>query len=170
VRRMLVGGVPVVAGAGLATAAIMALVDTSDVHRRDPTVRLSVDAAPTPWTLTPGGSFVYEFKVANIGTKTVTNVAVRSGKVAEGRAGTDLNVVSVSDRSCSGSGRVACLFHRLAPGESRTVRVEAKTATTRKPGDTLTIKTFLAEMVPGVGKGVDYDMIGKPLTTTGRFG
>ena len=32
------------------------------------------------------------------------------------------------------------------------------------------IKTFLAEMVPGVGKDIDYDIIGKPLTTTGRFG
>jgi hypothetical protein len=167
---MLVGGVAVVAGTGLATAAIMALVDTSDVHHPDPTVRLSVDAAPTPRTLSPGGAFVYEFKVSNIGTKTVTNVAAQSGKVPGDRAGTDLNVVSVSDRSCSGSGRVACLFPRLAPGETRTVRVGAKTAKTRKSGDTLTIKTFLAEMVPGVGKDIDYDIIGKPLTTTGRFG
>ncbi|HEX2315882.1 MAG TPA: hypothetical protein VHJ17_19205 [Thermomonospora sp.] len=135
----------------------------------DADVRVTADRTVTPAALTPGQVFHYRFTVTNGGRSPVRQVAVRSEKAATGRSGAGLAVRSVSDPACAGRDRVDCLFPRLEPGETRTVRVEGRSAAAPRPGDRLVIHTFPGFLAPTADGEVAYEVIGEEAVTTGVF-
>ncbi|WP_433328725.1 hypothetical protein [Spirillospora sp. CA-294931] len=120
--------------------------------------------------LEPGGDYRYEFRVTNRGRRAVRSLVARSEKVEGGRAGAGLQALTVSDPSCVAAGRVICSFDLLAAGESRGVQVTARSAKTRRPGDVLTIHTYLAAYAPVASGRVTFKVLGQTRTTTGVFG
>ncbi|GAA0337362.1 methane monooxygenase/ammonia monooxygenase subunit B [Actinoallomurus spadix] len=135
---------------------------------------LSLHADPrlvpvTGHRLVPGRRARYAFTVTNAGTEGVRHVVARSVKVSAPGTDDRLAVVSVSDPSCSAIGRVECIFQRLAPGESRTVRVVVDTPADRPPRGRMTINTFLGRFTGPVGGTIPLEVIGEVRPTTGRF-
>lgn len=135
-------------------------------------LRLDTGSTVTPVgrdVLTAGSDYTYQFTVTNTGRRPVERLGVRSEKVIGGRAGSRLEVRSVSNPACSGTARVDCMFHRLEPGEKQTVKVQARSAATRRPGDQLVINTFLGTFAPTPSGGVAFDVIGERDATTATF-
>ncbi|MEV5705574.1 hypothetical protein [Actinoallomurus sp. NPDC052274] len=119
--------------------------------------------------LVPGHRAVYGFSVTNAGPETIRHVVARSVKVAAPGMDDRLSVVSVSDPACSGVGRVECIFQRLDPGETRTVRVVVETPADRPPRGRMTIHTFLGRFTEPIGGTIPLEVIGEIRATTGRF-
>ncbi|MCO5998816.1 methane monooxygenase/ammonia monooxygenase subunit B [Actinoallomurus rhizosphaericola] len=135
---------------------------------------LSIRADPrlvpvTGHRLVPGRPARYTFTVTNAGPEAVRHVVARSVKVAAPGTDDRLAVVSVSDPSCWGMGRVECIFQRLGPGETRTVRVVVNTPDDRPPRGRMTINTFLGRFTGPVGGTIPLEVIGEVRATTGRF-
>lgn len=136
--------------------------------------RLSIHADPqlAPVTgdrLVPGRRAGYSFSVTNAGPAAIRHVVARSVKVAAPGMDDRLAVVSVSDRSCWGIGRVECIFQQLAPGETRTVRVVVDTPVDRPPRGRMVIHTFMGRFTEPVGGTIPLEVIGEIKATTGRF-
>jgi hypothetical protein len=136
--------------------------------------RLSLRADPHLASLTgdrlvPGGRAGYSFSVTNGGPDTIRHVVVRSVKVAAPGTDDRLSVVSVGDSACWGIGRVECIFQRLAPGETRTVRVIVATPKDRPPRGRMVINTFMGRFTEPVGGTIPLEVIGDIKATTGGF-
>jgi hypothetical protein len=136
--------------------------------------RLSIRADPrlAPLTgdrLVPGRRAGYSFSVTNAGPAAIRHVVARSVKVAAPGMDDRLAIVSVSDPSCWGIGRVECIFQQLAPGETRTVRVVVNTPVDRPPRGRMVIHTFMGRFTQPVGGTIPLEVIGEIKATTGRF-
>ncbi|GAA4637302.1 hypothetical protein GCM10023196_090560 [Actinoallomurus vinaceus] len=119
--------------------------------------------------LAPGERAGYSFSVTNAGSDTIRHVVVRSVKVAAPGTDERLAVVSVSDPSCWGIGRVECIFQELAPGRTRTVHVVVDTPANRPPRGRMVIQTFMGRFTEPVGGAIPLEVIGEIKVTTGRF-
>jgi hypothetical protein len=136
--------------------------------------RLSLNADPrlVPLTgdrLVPGRRAGYSFSVTNAGPDAIRHVVARSVKVAAPGTDDRLAVVSVSDPACWGIGRVECIFQRLAPGETRTVRVVVDIPADRPPRGRMVIHTFMGRFTEPVGGTIPMEVLGEIRATTGRF-
>lgn len=135
-------------------------------------LRLGADARLSPLDgprLRPGEPARYSFQVTNTGTTAVRHLVARSVKVAETGADDRLAVRSISDPACSAVGRVECIFRRLDPGETRTVRVTLGTSPAARPRERLVIHTFIGRFTGTVGGSVPLEVVGGVRATTGRF-
>jgi hypothetical protein len=119
--------------------------------------------------LMPGSRAGYSFSVTNAGPDTIRHVVVRSVKVAAPGSDERLAVVSVSDPSCWGIGRVECIFQELGPGRTRAVHVVVKTPADRPPPGRMVIQTFMGRFTQPVGGAIPLEVIGEIKVTTGRF-
>ncbi|REE98488.1 uncharacterized protein DUF11 [Thermomonospora umbrina] len=165
--------VGVMAGLAVAVAAL-AWLSGQDGPRRvtlsedaEGDVRVAADRTVTPSSLQPGSVFRYRFSVTNDGGSAIRQLAVRSEKAATGSSETGLDVRSVSDPHCSGTVRVDCLFPKLGPGETRTVRVEGRASRTGRAGDRVLIHTFPGFLTHAPHGDLTYEVVGGEAVTTG---
>lgn len=133
---------------------------------------LRVDPHLTPLTghrMVPGEPVRYSFQVTNNGTTAVRHLVARSVEVAAADADDRLAIRSISDPACTAVGRVECIFRRLEPGQTRTVRVTLNTRPEARPGRSLVIHTFIGRFTGPVGGSVPLEVVGGIDATTGRF-
>ncbi len=119
--------------------------------------------------IVPGEPVRYSFQVTNTGTTAVRHLVARSVKVAMADADDRLAIRSISDPACTAVGRVECIFRRLDPGQTRTVRVTVDTSPRARPGCLLVIHTFIGRFTGPVGGSVPLEVVGGIDATTGRF-
>lgn len=133
-------------------------------------LRLRADRQVTPLEadgLRPGSRFRYSIHVTNAGEAPIRHVVVRSVKVAS--PPNRMTVVALSDPACWGVGHTECIFQRLEPKETRTVRVTVESSPRSRPGDRLVIRTFTGRFTGTVDGSVPLEVVGGSRLTTGRF-
>jgi hypothetical protein len=180
VRRLLIllAVLGLAAGAGLAVGALTGsgshpfrVVDAESGADMSG-LKLTADPHVTPLNedgLRPGSRFGYSFRVTNTGKAVMRHIVVRSVKVASPATGGSLAIASISDPACWGVGHSECIFQRLKPGETRTVRVTAESSARDRPGDRLVIRTFAGRFSGPVGGSIPLEVVGDARVTTGRF-
>lgn len=176
-RRLLV----VLAMLGLAAGAVFAVQDLTGHASRPFRVvdseseadmsglKLRADEHVTPLgadELRPGSRFRYTFHVTNAGAVPIPYVVVRSVEVGPADG---MTIVALSDPACWGVGHGECIFQRLEPGETRTVRVTVESSPRSRPGDRLVIRTFTGRFTGTVDGSVPLEVVGGARVTTGSF-